>query len=461
MSGHSRAVVVGASMAGLFSARVLADVVDEVVVLERERLVDRAEPRAHVPQGRHLHALLNAGRVRIEAWFPGIGETLRELGAVEVDGLGGLWYQGGGYRAPVWAGSALAMSRPLLETEVRRRVAALPNVFLEDGILVEGVRVEDHRVTGVRMGGEVRPAELVVDCSGRNSRIAHDLAESGALAPPVSRVNVDCAYATRLFRRSLGGDELPGTFVVVVPDPPRTRRGGVMLPIEGGRWIVGLLGSHGETPPTGDAGWRAYADSLESPVLGAAVARCEPLGPAVAYRFPSSQRRHYEVLHQLLPGLVSVGDVVSSFNPIYGQGMSSAALQAEALGSSLALVTGPTDPRLPGLFQRSAAKVVDTPWTIAVGADFNDPLTTGPRPHLVGLLNRYVKKVGQAAHTSPYVTAQLMNVQNLDAPPAVLMRPRMMFTVLRAARQSPAVTGAQVVHPTVSSTLSRGSVSPG
>ena len=69
-------IVVGASVAGLLTARVLSDLVDEVVILERERLTDAPSPRGRVPQGKHLHLLLTAGLDRLVAWFPGIDDEL-------------------------------------------------------------------------------------------------------------------------------------------------------------------------------------------------------------------------------------------------------------------------------------------------------------------------------------------------------------------------------------------------
>lgn len=93
------AIVVGASVAGLLTARVLSDLVDDVVVFERERLVDTPLPRGHVPQGRHLHLLLTAGLDLLVDWFPGIEDELERMGAVRFDGTSAWVYQAGGYRA--------------------------------------------------------------------------------------------------------------------------------------------------------------------------------------------------------------------------------------------------------------------------------------------------------------------------------------------------------------------------
>ena len=166
----------GASIAGLLTARVLSDVVDEVVVLERERLTDSVAPRGHVAQGRHIHLLLSAGLDRLVGWFPGIEEELELRGAAPTDGTRAWVFQGGGYRAQGdWGRRLLSMTRPLLEDVVRGHVTALPTVRLEDGVVVDRVAVSGGRVTGVVVEGTERSADLVVDCAGRSSRLAHQL----------------------------------------------------------------------------------------------------------------------------------------------------------------------------------------------------------------------------------------------------------------------------------------------
>ena len=79
------ALVLGASMAGLWTARVLADHFDQVLVLERDRLPDAAEPRPGVPQARQYHVLLLRGLQLMRELFPGMEEELVAAGAVPFD----------------------------------------------------------------------------------------------------------------------------------------------------------------------------------------------------------------------------------------------------------------------------------------------------------------------------------------------------------------------------------------
>lgn len=439
-------VVVGASVAGLLAARALSDHVDEVVVLERERLEDAAQPRGHVPQGRHLHFLLSAGLDLLVGWFPGIDDELESLGAVRVDGTRAWVHQSGGYRARGdWGRPVLSLTGPLLEQVVRRRVAALPAVALRDGVLVERVEAGADRVTGVVVEGEVLHADLVVDCSGRSSRIAHQLESNGILAPPVSRVSIDCAYASGFLPRS--ADDFEGSFLVCGTSPPESFRVGALLPVEGERWMVTLAGVHGDVPGTGPDEVLEFARSLPTPALAQLVERLGPLSDVTSYRFPSSQRRHYEKVTAPPAGFVALGDAACSFNPIYGQGMSCAALQARALAE----VVGDAGVRcdvLPARFNRNAARIIDAPWAIAVGADFLHPRTTGPKAPGTDLANRYTQRLVRATHRSLPLARTFNRVVNLVEPPTALARPSVVAK-LGVAAVSGRREQAPVVHPRV------------
>jgi 2-polyprenyl-6-methoxyphenol hydroxylase-like FAD-dependent oxidoreductase len=439
-------VVVGASVAGLLTARALSGLVDEVVVLERERLSDVASPRGRVPQGKHLHLLLTAGLDLLVDWFPGIDDELEQLGAVWVDGTRAWVYQAGGYRAQGdWGRPALSMTRPLLEQVVRRRVASLENVTLEDGVVVDRVEVSDGRVSGVVVDGDLRQGDLVVDCSGRSSRIAHQLESSGILAPSVTRVAIDCAYASGFLPRST--DDFEGSFLVCGTSPPTSFRGAAVLPVEGDRWMVTFAGVHGDVPGTTEDEILAFARSLLTPAVAQLLEHAGPLASVSSYRFPSSQRRHYEKVRRLLPGFVTLGDAACSFNPIYGQGMSCAAREADALSETVREV-GLRSEVLPRRFHRRAAKIIDAPWAIAVGADFLHPQTVGPKARGTDQVNGYVMRVVKATHTSVPLARSFNQVLNLVEPTSSLARPAVMARVL-AASMPGRRRQARVGHPRV------------
>jgi 2-polyprenyl-6-methoxyphenol hydroxylase-like FAD-dependent oxidoreductase len=293
--------------------------------------------------------------------------------------------------------------------------------------------------------GIERSADLVVDCSGRASRLAHQLDSSGLLAPAVSRVTIDCAYTSGFLPRTAG--DLDGSFAVCVTAPPEPWRGGAVLPVEGDRWMVTLSGVHGVVPGTSASDTLAFAHTLPSPTVAQLLELAGPLTSVASYRFPSSQRRHYEKVDRLLPGYVTLGDAACSFNPVYGQGMACAALQAETLGRTVRDV-GLRSPDLPHRFHRAAATIIDAPWTIAVGGDFQYPETAGPKPRATDLTNRYVRRVVKAAHTSLPLARSFNDVLNLVEPPTSLVRPGVVGRVVAASiqqRRHPVT----VAHPRV------------
>ena len=387
------AVVLGSGMAGLFAARVLSDYCDEVVVIDRDDVPDEPRTRDGVPQGKHFHALLPGGLDIASELFPGFTDDLEEAGAVPcVGGQDFFAYrpEGKSYAIAVYqpepkpAGMIYFMSRSLLEHCLRQRVHALPNVQTRYRSLVRDALTDDGRVTGVVIeGGETVLGDLVVDASGRNPRTMHWLKTLGFEPPPESVVNCDFAYASAVVRpddpEALGG---AGFFVLPKADEPDTSRGAYVVRIEGGNWIAGLGGRFGDYPPTDVEQWREFGRTLAYPVWDEVLSTAELVTKPVGFKFPRSVRRHFERLERFPEGLVPLGDSVCHFNPVYGQGMSAAACQAQALGQVLERRRGASQD-LTGLaseFFPEAFEVTRTPWALAAAADFQDSRTTGDFP---------------------------------------------------------------------------------
>jgi 2-polyprenyl-6-methoxyphenol hydroxylase-like FAD-dependent oxidoreductase len=450
------AIVVGASMAGLCAARVLADRFDSMLLLDRDTLPDGIAPRDRVPQGRQPHLLLVAGARLLEEWFPGIVGELRAAGALDLDLSADIyWHQGGGVtRRPRSTLHGPAMSRPLLERTVRKRVEALAPVQIRDRTTVAGLATDaaGTRVTGVRLqDGSSLVGDLVVDATGRGARSLAWLAELGYPAPPTSVVEIDTRYVSQTYRRD-GAD--PGWGAAVVVDEPAAKRLAMALPLEGDRWIVLLTGLNGETPPLAETDRLAYARSFPSPVIADLMAASEPLGEPVTHRFPTNQRRHLERLRRFPLGWVPLGDAVCSFDPIYGQGMTAVAMQAKALGASLDR-TGRVSRRFARRYFRAAGRTLAAPWSIAVGGDFVYDGTSGPKPVGTDLLNWYLALAGTAAQHDDAVALRMNEVLALVRRAEALVAPRFVLRVLRFARRGPA--GQPEVAPAVNAARNRSS----
>ena len=425
---RKQALVIGGSIAGLLAARVLADFYQSVMIIERDDLSNEGEHRRGVPHGRHAHALLAGGQGAIEELLPGISAQLVEAGAIEADPLNdGTWFfEGGEFCKFECDIKGVLVSRLLLETTIRKRVRALPNVEILSGLGVRDLITskDGSRVLGVQLEERSLGGDLVVDASGRGSLAPKWLKAIGYEPPLEDKVEIQLAYTTREFRyepRILGGD----TFVVIAPTPDG-KRGGVAIIQEGGRFVVTLFGHFGEEAATDLEGFIDFARSLPSPRIYNAVRNAEPIGDPRTFKFPANRRRRYECLRRFPDGLLTFGDAICSFDPIYGQGMSVSALEAIELHNTIR--RGGHD--LARRFFKKAASVIDNPWQIAVGGDLKMPETIGKRGIAVRLVNRYISCVHKRAHIDERTALAFTKVAQLLAKPASLFNPSLMLRVL-------------------------------
>jgi 2-polyprenyl-6-methoxyphenol hydroxylase-like FAD-dependent oxidoreductase len=272
---------------------------------------------------------------------------------------------------------------------------------------------------------ETLHADLVVDASGRGSRMDDWLKTLGYAAPEVEIVEVGMGYATRLYRRE--AHHFDGDLVLNISPTRANPRACGMMAQEGERWIVTLAGYFGNQPPTDDAGFLAFAKTLPTREVYDVIRSATPLSHAVAYKFPSNQRRHYERLARFPAGLIVTGDAVCSFTPIYGQGMSVAAMEALALRTALAAGLEGLGPRF---FQQSA-KAVDMAWSITVGNDRRLAATKPAGSLGKRLINWYMDKLLVAARRDPEVAWAFMQVAALLKSPPSVLHPTVAWRVLR------------------------------
>jgi 2-polyprenyl-6-methoxyphenol hydroxylase-like FAD-dependent oxidoreductase len=463
-----QALVIGGSMAGLLAARVLADHFGQVTILERDRLPADPTFRAGVPQGRHVHVMLMQGQRILEQLFPGLVDELEAAGAPRVD-----WFKDcqtytafGRYPSVPSSFSAVMCSRELWEWGIRQRLAARANIrFLEGhdvvGLLPEtghwrfserqdaiellpdagktgvaGVRVRVRDAEAHTVGPEEElTADLVVDASGRDSRMPEWLEALGYPRPPEMVINSFPGYATRCYQRP-ADFQADWRLLVILYAPPQAMRGGVIVPIEGDRWLVTVAGVARDYPPTDEAGFLEFARSLATPVLYEAIKDATPLSPVYGYQRMENRLRQYERLARWPEGLIVFGDAVCAFNPYYGQGMTVAAQSALALDEHLREQRQrQPDGSLAGLgrrVQQAVAKIAATPWTMATGEDLRSPEVEGARPGLLTrLTHRYTDGVKLLITHDLYAFRAYIDVAHLLQPPSVLFQPRIMAGVLR------------------------------
>ncbi|MER6708311.1 FAD-dependent monooxygenase [Streptomyces fumanus] len=438
--GGRHAVVVGGSLAGLLAAHVLTAHADRVTVVERDRYPEGPVPRAGVPQSRHPHVLLEAGQLALEELLPGFLGELRAAGAPRVGMPEDMvqWQNGRWFTRLPATTHLYTGSRAQLEQLVRRRVLADPAITVAEGTDAVGLLGDASRVRGVLLrdrgaAPDARPrpveADLVVDASGRGTKAPRWLADLGAEAPPEEVIDTGLAYASRVYRDTtgtLGGHALG---INIVPNPAQPY-GAVVLPLEDGTHIATMSGLRGDEPPTDEEEFTAYAKKLPHPLVHRWLRDSEPLTPVRGFGRTSNVRRRYDLPGRRPAGFLATGDALCTFNPIYGQGMAVAALNAVALRDALA------DPRRTpstARVQRALLAASRQAWDISAGADKKMPgvlgnaLTVTAADRLAG---PYLRRVQDRYPGDPVIGPAFRSVLTLTAPLTSVFAPKVVRAVL-------------------------------
>ncbi|GAB2592049.1 FAD-dependent monooxygenase [Streptomyces capparidis] len=432
----------------MLAAAALVRCADRVTVVERDRFPEGPEGRRGVPQARHVHLLWSQGARVVEELLPGTTERWLAAGARRVgipDGVVALSPRGWWSRQGPEAQFMIACSRDRLEWVVRQRLRESSRVEVLEGVEADGLRGDGERVTGVAVrdvaSGETSllEAELVVDATGRGSRAPQWL--TGLGLPEVREETVDSGlvYATRVFRAPAGADGFPVVNVQAFPEQGRPGRGAVLVPIEGGRWIVTVAGTRG-AQPTGDPGeFEEFAASARHPVVADLVARAEPLTEVHLSRSTVNRRRFFERLRRWPAGFVVVGDAAAAYNPVYGHGMAAAALHAAALRDGLG-GRGGLDPSRARRVQRAVGRAAEAPWAMATTLDIRYPGAEGPRPNgVTRMLERYTDRLSVTATCRPTAMRAMYDALSLSAPSTRLLTPRVVVATLLGPNRPPMV----------------------
>ena len=387
-TAYDHAVVIGSGIAGLTAVRVLSGYFNQVTIIERDLLKTPKDFRRGVPQGRHAHTLMPRGQSILEQLFPGLLDEMAANGAIQINAQTDIaYFEDGRWQSPQNRSTNIASSRPLLEYIMRQRVMALPNVSVISGCNVVGLITDaaGKRVTGLRL----RPrhgsncteneidANLVVDTSGRGSKAPQWLANLGFTPPEEWRINPFVAYTSRVYQRPADFNDEWKT-LYIPPNPPHGTRGGMIVPMENGRWCVTLIGVAGDAPPTDEAGFLAFAQSLSSPRFYEAIKDAQPLGRVSGFQRTENRVRRYDKLPAYLDGFLVCGDAAIALNPIYAQGMTAAAQAANALQRSLQTQQRQSPDTLAGLsarFQQNMSRATRRLWRIATTNDWDWPIT--------------------------------------------------------------------------------------
>lgn len=434
-----RAVVIGAGLAGMLAAAALSTVADHVVVLDRDELPDGPEQRKGLPQGRHAHLLMAGGLAAMEDLVPGVSmrKHLLAAGAHEIPLGSGMialtpegWFRRWRHPGP----RMVTCTRALLDWAVRAAVLADTGVEIRKAQALE-LTGSGQRVTGLRVstaaGEEELAADFVVDASGRGSRVVTWLKALGISDVREKTVDAGLVNATRLFRVPEGAERFPLTIVQANPYLGRPGRSGMVLPVEGDRWMVSLAGTRGGgEPPSDPDAFLRYTLDLPDPIVGRLISGAEPLTEVHVSRSTSNHRRYLEKVREWPEGFVVLGDALATFNPAYGQGMSVAALGAQVLSRELGR-TGLTETGLARRVQRGAARSVEAAWRMAVSQDVWFPGTRGGSPGVADrLVTAYTRRMIRTATGSYGAASAVWDVTSMTTGPTRLLRPSTVLATL-------------------------------
>jgi 2-polyprenyl-6-methoxyphenol hydroxylase-like FAD-dependent oxidoreductase len=435
------AIVVGGSIGGLLTARVLSKHFDQVTIVERDSFSENYEPRKGVPQGKNVHVIFGGGVRVINRLFPGFFDELANSGSMVCDFARDLcWYHGGVWKSRPESGlTSYWQSRPFLESNLLRHLRRDPNVRILEKTAVNEL-IADHqngRIIGVELRGSAEgPAErldadLVVDASGRGSQTPRWLEALGYERPIEKRVEVNIGYASRQYERP-NDSSRDWQIMALFGTPPKSTRAGYIFPIEGGRWLVSEVGFSRDYPPDDDAGFLEFARNMELPDFYDAIKDAKPLSSVSTFKFPANVWHRYDQLSRFPEGLLVLGDAISTFNPVYGQGMSVCALEIDELRQMLesSKSTDGLNADFAKQFFRKAAKIIETPWLLATQADFLYPQTQGIRPVYTNALNSYLARVLQLCSGNDQIAMTFYEVLHFLRKPTAFFHPQVLFLVL-------------------------------
>ncbi len=437
----SHAIVIGGGIAGLLAARVLSDHFKHITVIERDRFPDTPQPRQGVPQSFHPHVLLVKGQQILQDLFPSLTTELREKDAFLVDWTSDFRWRLMGKWTPRFASGiqGVACTRSLLETTIQQRLKQRENITFKEGYQVKELLSDrqNNTIRGIKIrdsqGRETEMlAQLLVDTSGRGSQAPKWLEKLGYEAPQETKIQSFLGYATRWYQRL--SDASPDyQLLYVMPQAPNYSRGAVVHHVEGDRWFVNLIGIGRDYPPTKEEEFLEFARTMEHPAIYDAIKQAEPISPIYGYRGTDNRWRHYERLSQFPDNFILLGDAVCAFNPVYGQGITVAALGAHTLENCLQQQRG----QLKGFsrrFQKQLAKTNKLPWLMSTGDDFRWPTTEGGQPNiLTRFLQKYLDRVMLLATENQQTYRALAEVFHYLKPVSHLFQPYILWQLTKGA----------------------------
>ncbi|MEO1391625.1 MAG: FAD-dependent monooxygenase [Cyanobacteria bacterium J06634_5] len=433
---ESHAIVMGGSITGLLAGRVLANHFRHVTIIERDTYPAKPNSRPGVPQSRFLHVLLQRGQLILEELFPGLTQELVSKGVPLLKDCEDIAFysQYGAAKKEASRIEMLSPTRGLLDWTIRDRLRQRKNLSFLEGSQVTGLIATPNRtgIAGVEVqtqqGANTLLAELVVDASGKTSKTPQWFQRLGYEAPPETLIDAHIGYAHRFFQRPKNWANR-WQAVVIWPNQPEHNRAGILYPVEGDLWIVGLGGAAPELPPTDEAGYLDYARTLASPEIYEAIKSAKPVSDIYLYCGNENRRRAYEKLSSFPDNFLVMGHAACAFNPVYAQGMTMAAIEAQLLDRALQKLSAPLRPGWNHTLQRQFSQAEDIPWAMATEMDQRCIQRNQPQSILARFQTWYQNQFLQLATQDSEVYRRMMLVTHMLKTPSSLLAPSLLWKV--------------------------------
>lgn len=441
-AARGTAVIVGGSVAGIATAKVLSERFDRVIVLEQDSQHDRREGRPGAAQGHHLHHLLIAGQQEAERIFPGIVDDMVREGAFKVDmarnyqlRLAGSWKKRCDSDIEI-----VCAGRPLIEWCLRRRLDEIPNIDFRYGTEMQDLvyDAQHNAVIGVAVNGddglEVIPAEFVVDASGKNTRLPEFLERVGVGAPELEEDILNCFYSSMLHHVPPERRWDDKVMVICYAYRPHEQTYAAQYYIDQSRSILltSLIEYNCYTPPRNPAEFARFAKRMQSPVVFENIEGLEPASPVYNFRSPRMQRYRYENLARPPAGLVAIGDAYTSTDPVAGLGMT-ITLQEVARLRDLLDKYRAADPALPRRYYRAVSRIADGAWFVVreqtLRFDWVRDVES-KRPFYFRALNWYMDRLTELVHDDLDAYRTFLSVIHMVKSPLAMLTPSMVARVL-------------------------------
>ncbi|PGU78278.1 FAD-dependent oxidoreductase [Bacillus cereus] len=433
----NKAIVIGGSMAGKFAAKALSTSFKEVIIIEAGERWDGKSLRKRVPQSNHPHVLLKGGENAIEELFPNITNELIEAGSIINNFTRDLkWHQFGLWKQPfIGEVHMIQQSRPLLEWHIQKRIHQISNITIKYETLVKGLLVDAklNKVCGVKVKyletntQEEVHADLVVDASGFGSKSIEWLREY-EIKVQEEKVRIDLFYATKMFKLR-ENEELDCCNMLMSPSFPDNPYGVLIQTIEDNRYFVTFSGYANEKAPQTDDEFYDFAENLSISNVTDFLNKAEGITDIKTYKIPYQVRRRFDLVNNVPEGLLVIGDAQCRFDPVFGQGVSVAAMEAHQL-QLLLQDRKQLDKTFTQQFYKKAATIIETPWDMTTTEISRHPqlkreLTTKQKFQLW-----YTKQIYRLSASNSDVYIRLVRVMNLIRSPFHLFHPKVLLSVL-------------------------------